>query len=78
MSKVKIINEEIKVNVEDLVNILQDYKVDTWSPDGFIDSRIHTVVQTAIESAIHGIADGLEYKYKIGVYDGRYDDRDDT
>ena len=74
MSKERIINQEIKVNVEDLVNILQDYKADIWSPDGFIDSRIHTVVQTAIESAIHGIADGLEYKYKIGVYDGRHDD----
>ena len=76
MSKERIINEEIKLNVEDLVDILKNYKTDMWSPDGFIDSRIHTVVQTAIESAIHGIADDLEYKYKIGNYDGRHDDTD--
>ena len=53
MSKERIINEEIKLNVEDLVNILRNYKADIWGPDGFIDSRIHAVVQSAIESAIH-------------------------
>ena len=74
MSKERIINQEIKVNVEDLVNILQDYEADSWNPDGFIDSRIHTIVQTAIESAIHGIADNLEYKYKIGNYASEHDD----
>lgn len=79
MSKVKIINEEIKLNVKDLVEILQDYSDDpSLRPDGFIDNRIHIVVNGLIERAIHNIADELEHKYKIGVYDGRYDDRDDT
>ena len=73
MSKERIINEEIKLNVEDLVNILRNYKADIWGPDGFIDSRIHAVVQSAIESAIHGIADDLEHKYKIGNYASEHD-----
>ena len=37
-------------------------------PDGFLDGRFHDLIQDAIVSAIHSIADDLSYKFKINGY----------
>ena len=63
------LNGKAIISAQELTEILQAYKADSsLYPDGFIDSRIHTVVNDLVENAIHNIADMIEFKYQIGSY----------
>ena len=41
-----------------------------------MDSRIHNLIQEAVVSAIHSIADDLSYKFKLGSYANEPDTKD--
>tara|TARA_X000000368_G_C22401965_1_gene437949 strand:+ start:126 stop:362 length:237 start_codon:yes stop_codon:yes gene_type:complete len=69
----ELIEMDIKEAVVKIVDTLENYNPDTWNPNGFIDSRIHTVVQEAIVVAIHNVADDLKYKFKLGHYENKHE-----
>ena len=63
-----LIEMDIKEAIEKIVDTLENHNSDAWRPDGFMDGRIHDLIQDAIVSAIHSIADDLSYKFKLGHY----------
>jgi hypothetical protein len=63
-----LIEMDIKEAIEKVVDTLENHNSDAWRPDGFMDGRIHDLIQDAIVSAIHSIADDLSYKFKLGHY----------
>ena len=63
-----LIEMDIKEAIEKVVDTLENHNSDAWRPDGFMDGRIHALIQDAIVSAIHSIADDLSYKFKLGHY----------
>ncbi len=73
----ELIEMNIKEAIIKIVDTLENHNSDAWRPEGHMDGRIHDLIQEAIVSAIHSIADDLSYKFKIGSYDGRYEDNTD-
>ena len=63
-----LIEMDIKEAIKKVVDTLENHNSDAWRPDGFMDGRIHDLIQDAIVSAIHSIADDLSYKFKLGHY----------
>ena len=63
-----LIEMDIKEAIEKVVDTLENHNSDAWRPDGFMDGRIHDLIQDAIVNAIHSIADDLSYKFKLGHY----------
>lgn len=63
-----LIEMDIKEAIEKVVDTLENHNSDAWRPDGFIDGRIHDLIQDAIVNAMHSIADDLSYKFKLGHY----------
>ena len=69
----ELIEMDIKNAIIKIVDTLENHNSDVWRPDGFLDSRIHDLIQDHITHAIHAIADELSYKFKIGNYSKRED-----
>jgi len=63
-----LINIEIENVIKEVVDTLENHNPSDIKPDGFLDGRFHDLIQEAIVSAIHSIADDLRYKYKINNY----------
>jgi len=63
-----LINIEIENVIKEVVDTLENYNPSDIRPDGFLDGRFHDLIQEAIVSAIHSIADDLSYKFKINGY----------
>jgi hypothetical protein len=64
----ELIDMNIKEAIEKVVDTLENHNTDQWRPDGYLDGRIHDLIQDAVVSAIHSIADDLSYKFKLGSY----------
>jgi len=63
-----LINIEIENVIKEIVDTLENHNPSDIRPDGFLDGRFHDLIQDAIVSAIHSIADDLSYKFKINNY----------
>ena len=63
-----LINIEIENVIKEIVDTLENHNPSDIKPDGFLDGRFHDLIQDAIVSAIHSIADDLSYKFKINNY----------
>ena len=63
-----LIEMDIKEAMAKVVDTLENHNSDVWRPDGFLDGRIHDLMQDYITNAIHSIADDLSYKFKLGHY----------
>jgi len=63
-----LINIEIENVIKEVVDTLENHNPSDIKPDGFLDGRFHDLIQDAIVSAIHSIADDLSYKFKINNY----------
>lgn len=63
-----LINIEIENVIKEIVDTLENHNPSNIRPDGFLDGRFHDLIQDAIVSAIHSIADDLSYKFKINNY----------
>jgi len=63
-----LINIEIENVIKEVVDTLENHNPSDIRPDGFLDGRFHDLIQDAIVSAIHSIADDLSYKFKINNY----------
>jgi len=63
-----LINIEIENMVKQIVDTLENHNPSDMRPDGFLDGRFYDLIQEAITSAIHSIADDLSYKFKINNY----------
>ena len=63
-----LINIEIENVVKEIVDTLENHNPSDMRPDGFLDGRLYDLIQEAITSAIHSIADDLSYKFKINNY----------
>lgn len=63
-----LIEMDIKEAIEKIVDTLENHNPSDMRPDGFLDGRFHDLIQEAIVSAIHSIADDLAYKFKVGNY----------
>jgi len=63
-----LINIEIENVIKEVVDTLENHNPSDIRPDGFLDGRLHDLIQDAIVSAIHSIADDLSYKFKINNY----------
>ena len=72
-----LIEMDIKEAIEKVVDTLENHNSDAWRPDGFMDGRIHDLIQDAIVNAIHSIADDLSYKFKLGHYANEPDTEDE-
>ena len=59
---------EIENVIKEIVDTLENHNPSDMRPDGFLDGRFHDLIQDAIVSAIHSIADDLSYKFKINGY----------
>ena len=64
----ELIEMDIKEAIKQVVDTLENHNSDTWKPEGFLDGRIHDLIQDHITSALHSIADDLSYKFKVGNY----------
>jgi len=73
----ELIEMDIKEAMAKVVDSLENYNAEWWSPEGGIDRRVNDIVKSAVESAIHSIADDLAYKFKIGHYANTSDDNTD-
>jgi len=62
-----LINIEIENVIKEVVDTLENHNPSDIKPDGFLDGRFHDLIQDAIVSAIHSIADDLSYKFKINI-----------
>ena len=47
-----LIEMDIKEAIGKVVDTLENHNSDAWRPDGFMDGRIHDLIQDAIVSAI--------------------------
>jgi len=63
-----LINIEIENVIKEIVDTLENHNPSGIRPDGFLDGRFYDLIQAAIVSAIHSIADDLSYKFKINNY----------
>ena len=72
-----LIEMDIKEAIAKVVDTLENHNSDAWRPDGFMDGRIHDLIQDAIVSTIHSIADDLSYKFKLGHYANEPDTEDE-
>ena len=72
-----LIEMDIKEAMAKVVDSLENYNAEWWSPEGGIDRRVNDIVKSAVESAIHSIADDLAYKFKVGNYTNTSDDNTD-
>ena len=73
----ELIEMDIKEAIIKIVDTLENHNSDSWRPEGHMDGRIHDLIQEAIVSAIHSIADDLSYKFKIGHYTNTSEDNTD-
>lgn len=64
----ELIQIEIENVIKEIVDTLENHNPSDMRPDGFLDGRFHDLIQDAITSAIHSIADDLSYKFKINNY----------
>ena len=64
----ELIDMDIKEAMKKVIDTLENHNPHAWSPEGHIDGRIHDLIQEAVVSAIHSIADDLSYKFKLGGY----------
>lgn len=64
----ELIEMDIKEAIKQVVDTLENHNSDAWRPEGFLDGRIHDLIQDHITSALHSIADDLSYKFKVGNY----------
>lgn len=64
----ELIQIETENVIKEIVDTLENHNPSDIRPDGFLDGRFHDLIQDAITSAIHSIADDLSYKYKINNY----------
>jgi len=67
----ELIEMDIKEAVTKIVDTLENHNSDVWRPDGFLDGRIHDLIQDHITNAIHSVADDLKYKFKLGHYEDK-------
>ena len=72
-----LIEMDIKEAIRKVVDTLENHNSDAWRPEGFMDGRIHDLIQDAIVSAILSIADDLSYKFKLGHYANEPDTEDE-
>ena len=63
-----LINIEIENVIKEIVDTLENHNPSDIRPEGFLDGRFYDLIQDAIASAIHSIADDLGYKFKINGY----------
>ena len=64
----ELIDIEIKETIKKVIDTLENHNTDAWKPDGYLDGKIHDLIQEAVEGALHSIADDLSYKFKLGGY----------
>ena len=72
----ELIDIEVKEAMKKVIDTLENHNTDALSPVGYMDSRIHNLIQEAVVSAIHSIADDLSYKFKLGSYANEPDTKD--
>ena len=73
----ELIDIEVKEAMKKVIDTLENHNTDAWKPDGYLDGRIHDLIQDAVVSAIHSIADDLSYKFKLGGYANEPDTKDE-
>lgn len=64
----ELIQIETENVIKEIVDTLENHNPSDMRPDGYLDGRFYDLIQDAITSAIHSIADDLSYKYKINNY----------
>ena len=72
-----LIEMDIKEAIGKVVDTLENHNFNVWRPDGFMDGRIHDLMQDYITNALHSIADDLSYKFKLGNYANEPDTEDE-
>ena len=48
----ELIDMDIKEAMKKVIDTLENHNTDAWKPDGYLDGRIHNLIQEAVVSAI--------------------------